>query len=677
MALTGKTASFPAISLVVTVLVAVATATYFLRPLVPPPPPNGLAGLPGEYLRMGVNQEVDWKPLGSAAFAEARRRDRPILLVIGSAWSRSARLTDRTLFSDQDVILSLRQDFVCIRVDATQMPAWAAAYMPLSRAQAGVEPSFQIHFLDPTGALIGSMFRRSPRWPYDPSAFRANVRRVREILATGSAEKPGDAQRMDIEPLVGQVRRSAPDFAAHRAWIDRQTGPHGGVAVNGFQFLRPSMWRFLLQIGDVDLLRRSLWPVLRTGVVDWLDGGFFAFAEYSDWHRVEFDKLAATNAEMAAVLAWAEHATGDPLVRRIRRDTMAALTGPFSPDRVAATFRQSDEEEGARSLRSSFAPSMLRARFSAEQRKWMASALGLDVARNEQMNVRVENPDFLRDRRFDASLDSLRRARRDVQPQYGGTRLLDAAGHTLARLFEAARWSGETEWDPDLLRMYEALRSFRAGPDDVVHAVGSGVTAEPTLADYLAYADASLGCFLAGGRQEAFEDGLAVLRRALFLFSGKDPAIVVNARFGDVAPSLRGIEAPQVMDDWRESTSAALVRLLDAYGRLGGDEALVERARSIAAHLAWTANGVQLGTSGLFASAHAHQRGTFAVASGPNRVALARKLSARLPGWLVAPAAGSVGRSLAGDGIHVFTRGGWRGPMDVPTAALTLLSPGG
>jgi len=94
---------------------------------VPPYPANRLAGSLEPYLAAAQNQRIDWHPLGSDAFAEARQQDRAILLVIGAPWSERARNMDRQVFSDPDIDRLLAQSYVCVRVDVTESPEWIRA----------------------------------------------------------------------------------------------------------------------------------------------------------------------------------------------------------------------------------------------------------------------------------------------------------------------------------------------------------------------------------------------------------------------------------------------------------------------------------------------------------------------------------------------------------------------
>jgi hypothetical protein len=139
-----KRSAYPAVTLLMTVLVIMWFAVYVCRQFIPPGAPNRLYGSHSDFLRAASTQRIPWWPLSSEAFAEARRRDKPIFLVISTAASFAARQADAQSFDNSEVIERLRQDFVCIRVDFSERPEWLSAILPVSRATEGFEPTFQI-----------------------------------------------------------------------------------------------------------------------------------------------------------------------------------------------------------------------------------------------------------------------------------------------------------------------------------------------------------------------------------------------------------------------------------------------------------------------------------------------------------------------------------------------------
>jgi uncharacterized protein YyaL (SSP411 family) len=681
MALSGRKASFPVVSSLVVILAAISAAAFILRPKIPAPDPTPLEGVVGDYVRAAARQQIPWRTLGPEAFAEARRRGMPILLAVGAPWSRAGRLADATAFADEEITERLRRDYVCIRIDAAENPEWAKALIPVTRAQVGAEGGLQLYFFDSKAQLFSSMLRRFPLGGVESNSMRAALDRADEDLTRFARNpevgpRPGELQAADRALLIAPAASDAAiDASRHFEWIARNTHPrYGGAPMNGFQFLRPTMWRLLTASGQIDLLRRSLDPALRTGIVDWLDGGFFRLAEDDDWRRIEFDKIASQNAEMAAALALAYRLAGDPLYRYLAERTADTLTDSFANLGSVRAYRLSDEAPDGRSARSSFSPRLLRELFEPNEREWLRDNLGLRVEDNPQMVpelVRREAFDTERER-LDRFLLRMHRGKRRSPATYGAEGLLDVNGTVVARLYEAARLLADEPRRAKAARLFGGLRRWRAGKDDVVHSIQTGGASSPYLKDYLAYADAALQRFLAEGDDQAFRDGFQVLSRGAFLFSSGQGRFD-NGRFGSLAPGLEALDMPDVFDDPGESSSATMLRLLYSYGTLaqGGDlgprgALMLTEAQALARQSAAVVNRVANFTSGLVAADLLRRRGLAVVAVGRDAVSVASEMARLAIADLVAPATGPVRPDLGRrpPGLYVLDGDQALGPFD-------------
>ncbi len=65
---------------------------------------------------------VDWQPWHTAAFLEAQRRRRPVLLLLETAWSPACADAHEDVFARPDVVAAIADTAVAIRVDADRRP---------------------------------------------------------------------------------------------------------------------------------------------------------------------------------------------------------------------------------------------------------------------------------------------------------------------------------------------------------------------------------------------------------------------------------------------------------------------------------------------------------------------------------------------------------------------------
>ena len=66
--------------------------------------------------------EIEWREWGEAAFEEARRLDRPILLAISAVWCHWCHVMDETTYSEPAVIATINAGYVPVRVDNDLRP---------------------------------------------------------------------------------------------------------------------------------------------------------------------------------------------------------------------------------------------------------------------------------------------------------------------------------------------------------------------------------------------------------------------------------------------------------------------------------------------------------------------------------------------------------------------------
>jgi uncharacterized protein len=669
--------SYSVVTGVVGILVAVGFVAHWLEPLIPPPPPNRLAAEPGVFMRQAERQAIDWRPLDGAALAEARRSGRPILLVIGTPWSRFGRHMDERVFSDPEVARFAHLNFVCVRVDATESPEWLSAYMPLSRLRVSFLPGFQIAILDPGGRLMAFYVRQRREEVFDYRTVMTILTRSRDAhvaAQSGSPSAPiGSLQQAELLGLR-QPEGQTPDFEAYGHRLTAYIHPeHGGIVEGDFQVLRPNVWRYMFLDGRHEEARRSLDAVLTSPLVDLIDGGFFRQSN-ANFRSVEVAKIAKQNAEMAQLLATLSQAWNAPLYAEFSRQAFDGIVRGMVENELIAATRVPDDDLRLRSRRSSFPPVRLRELLNAGDRRWAIEALGLDAATFPQMIPHLRRPDAIGTEPYVRVLQRLH-AGAGPRPPLAGVGSTEATGFSLARLIQACRILGDGDRLAQTAPLLDSLEKMLLGAELLPHR-GARASSH-YLGDYLAFADAALHDYLANGRTVSFERGLAVLLHAQNRFAGEVPGEYVAMLPETVPPGMDAV-APEVADVVRESLTAQMVRLANAYGSLvaPGPEASGLRQSALTAASRYSAALVDAGpaAAGLMCAFRELEEDRMAVTVGPRSQELADALIRRAPTRLVAPAFGVVRPDLRArePGVYVVVRGAIEGPLDVEKAAARL-----
>jgi uncharacterized protein YyaL (SSP411 family) len=141
---------------------------------------NRLATATSPYLLQHAGNPVDWWPWSAEAFAEARRRDVPVLISVGYAACHWCHVMAHESFEDDAVAHLVNENFVPIKVDREERPDVDAVYMTATQAMTGHGGWPMTVFATPTGEpfYCGTYFPR-PNFVRDPHYHSLLPRRRR------------------------------------------------------------------------------------------------------------------------------------------------------------------------------------------------------------------------------------------------------------------------------------------------------------------------------------------------------------------------------------------------------------------------------------------------------------------------------------------------------------------
>jgi uncharacterized protein YyaL (SSP411 family) len=276
---------------------------------------NRLADAVSPYLRSHADNPVDWYPWGTDAFAEAERRQVPVLISIGYSTCHWCHVMARESFSDSELAAHLNERFVAIKVDREEHPDVDATYLAAASAftdqlgwpltvfadargrafyagtyfppvAVGGRPSFR-EILD---AVTDAW--RARRDEVDDTASRLAAALAHSALAGASAGRDFEA-----ESAVGRL-----NFVAVVAELQQYEDPEFGGFGGAPKFPVATVLRFLLdrgEAGDPDaaaLAARMLGAMASSALRDPIEGGFFRYATRRDWTEPHYERMLYDNA---------------------------------------------------------------------------------------------------------------------------------------------------------------------------------------------------------------------------------------------------------------------------------------------------------------------------------------------------------------------------------------------
>src|SRR6476469_7779201 len=292
---------------------------------------NRLSGSTSPYLRQHADNPVDWWPWSDEAFAEARRRDVPILLSVGYAACHWCHVMAHDSFEDEGVAALMNEHFVSVKVDREERPDIDAVYMSATTALTGQGGWPMTCLLTPDGDpfFAGTYFPRPQFLQLLAGATAAWTDQRARVLESGShiAETlRGLSAPTTPHALGADVLDAAVDTL--RGQFD-----HGAAGFGGAPKFPPSMvLEFLLRhharTGSDDSLAmaaRTCEAMARGGIYDQLGGGFARYSVDARWVVPHFEKMLYDNALLLRVYLHLWRSTGEPWARRVADETAAFL----------------------------------------------------------------------------------------------------------------------------------------------------------------------------------------------------------------------------------------------------------------------------------------------------------------------------------------------------------------
>lgn len=294
---------------------------------------NRLGDAISPYLRAHADNPVDWYPWGPEAFAEARRRDVPLMISIGYATCHWCHVMARETFSDPAIAAVLGERFVSIKVDREEHPDVDAAYLSAASA-----------FTDGLGWPLtvfatpgGRAFFAGTYFPPVSTGGRASFRQILDAVSDAWANR-----RLELENDAGRVREAlaaaaerataASDLPGERrldAAVDRlaetEDPQFGGFGAAPKFPVAPVLGFLLARDAGRPLAHRTLRRMAESPLRDPVDGGFFRYATRRDWSDPHYERMLYDNAQLldAYATAWAQ--TGDVAARQTADGVAAFL----------------------------------------------------------------------------------------------------------------------------------------------------------------------------------------------------------------------------------------------------------------------------------------------------------------------------------------------------------------
>ncbi len=329
---------------------------------------NRLAQESSPYLLQHASNPVNWQPWDEAAFAQARKEQKPIFLSVGYSTCHWCHVMEHESFEDAGIAEILNKNFIAIKVDREERPDVDRIYMTFVQATTGSGGWPMSVFLTPDlkPFMGGTYFPKEDR--FGRPGFRSVLLRIadawqhdRERVVQSAGEVIDSLQKMIH---AGYEDSQSPDRAVLDTLFHRLAGNYDG-RYGGFgrapKFPRPSVYNFLLRYhartGDqkaLEMTLHTLRAMAAGGMHDHLGGGFHRYSVDPTWHVPHFEKMLYDQAQLAASYIEAYQIVHEPFYAETARDILDYVLrdmrspegGFYSAEDADSLFAHGQKEHG-------------------------------------------------------------------------------------------------------------------------------------------------------------------------------------------------------------------------------------------------------------------------------------------------------------------------------------------
>jgi hypothetical protein len=302
---------------------------------------NDLINETSPYLLQHAHNPVNWKPWNDKTLAEAKEKNKLILISIGYSACHWCHVMERESFEDSLVAQVMNDNFINIKVDREERPDVDQVYMNAVELMTGGGgwPLNVVALPDGRPVWGGTYFRKE-HWMQSleqinqafldkPQKLIEYADKLEEGIKTSTIVRLNtDATAFDQDFIMDAVERWSKNFDPKKGGMNRAP-----------KFMMPNNLHFLLrqayQNNDTELqkyVNTTLTQMAYGGVYDQIGGGFSRYSVDAKWHVPHFEKMLYDNAQLVSLYSDAFLITKNPLYKTIVEETLEFVEREMTHD---------------------------------------------------------------------------------------------------------------------------------------------------------------------------------------------------------------------------------------------------------------------------------------------------------------------------------------------------------
>ena len=295
---------------------------------------NALIEETSPYLLQHAHNPVNWRPWSEAAFEDARKENKLVIVSIGYSSCHWCHVMEEETFEDAEIADLMNEHFISIKVDREERPDIDQVYMTAVQLMNG-NSGWPLNAITlPNGKPVyGGTYHTKTQWakvledtynlfkedPDKAEQYAAMV--AKGIQQVNLIAKPPKEEVHEKEQLIRTVEQ----------WKQKWDIEWGGDRQSQ-KFILPGNLDFLMDYAvltqdqsTLDHIRTTLDKIMLGGIYDHLGGGFYRYSTDPYWRVPHFEKMLYDNAQMIGLYAKAFTIYKVPEYKDIVYETMHFL----------------------------------------------------------------------------------------------------------------------------------------------------------------------------------------------------------------------------------------------------------------------------------------------------------------------------------------------------------------
>lgn len=297
---------------------------------------NRLSQETSPYLLQHANNPVHWKAWNENSLAEAKEKNRLIIISIGYSACHWCHVMEHESFEDQEVANVMNANYISIKVDREERPDVDAVYMKAVQILTG-RGGWPLNMVTlPDGRPVwGGTYFRKEQWisaltqlqelyKSDPEKlidYAEKLRQGIESMRIVPNENP------NVTPSAVEGQNQIVELVEN--WKKSFDWEFGGMASSP-KFMMPNNYHFLMRYAHqkkdsqlLDFVNLTLTRMAFGGIFDTVDGGFSRYSVDNKWHVPHFEKMLYDNGQLVSLYSDAYKLTLNQLYKEVIEKTLS------------------------------------------------------------------------------------------------------------------------------------------------------------------------------------------------------------------------------------------------------------------------------------------------------------------------------------------------------------------